>query len=106
MKAIITLLLVLMNINLILLAQDEKIDKPIAKLGDGTVHSVTYSPDGKYLAVGYISGRIKILNAKDLEEIQVIDSNWPISSVAYSPDGKYLASGSTDKTIRIWVLNL
>ncbi len=73
---------------------------------DSVVCSVSYSPDGKYLASGSGSNKIKIWDVNRGNCIKTfLGHNDDVNSVSYSPDGKYLASGSADKTIKIWDVN-
>ena len=81
------------------------------------VKSVSFSPDGKYLA----SGSLKTIKGKYFwnddtycGEIIIWDAmsggcmltlkghSSYLNSVCWSPDGKYLASGSDDNTVKIW----
>jgi len=69
----------------------------------GTIDSVAYSPDGKYIASGSSDKTIKIWEAETGRLLRTSTGHADnICSLGYSPDGAYLASGSYDKTIRIW----
>jgi hypothetical protein len=67
------------------------------------VNSVSYSPDGRYIASGSYDGTIKIWDATTGALVRTLTghSDW-VFSVSYSPDGRYIASGSRDGTIKIW----
>ncbi|MEO0223796.1 MAG: hypothetical protein ABIL76_01725, partial [candidate division WOR-3 bacterium] len=67
------------------------------------VVSVSFSPNGKYLASGSEDGTIKIWEVESWKLIKTLTGHSnSVLSVSFSPDGKFLASGSYDKTIKIW----
>jgi WD40 repeat protein/energy-coupling factor transporter ATP-binding protein EcfA2 len=60
-------------------------------------NSVTFSPDGKYVAAGRL-----IWDAITGDDVaQISPESW-VTSVVFSPDGKYVISGGWDKTVRVW----
>ncbi|MDJ1171879.1 WD40 repeat domain-containing protein [Roseofilum sp. BLCC_M154] len=71
----------------------------------GSVYSVSYSPDGQTLASGGNDGTIKVWNLETQAEVATLTGHqeW-VYSVSYSPDGKTLASGGADGTIKLWNL--
>ena len=68
----------------------------------GSVYSVSWSPDGKYLASGAWDKTLIIYDAKSGEKLKTLEglSEW-VKSISWSPDGKYLASGLEDGNIII-----
>ena len=68
-----------------------------------SILAVSFSPDGKLLAMADSNGEIRLWRIKDS---QVLTTYWGhrdwASSLAFSPDGLTLASGSDDQTIRLW----
>jgi WD40 repeat protein len=72
----------------------------------GLTPSISWSPNGKYIALGTLGD----------EHVQVCDtSTWSLQltyeghsgngnvvSTSWSPDSKYIASGSDDKTVQVW----
>ena len=67
------------------------------------VESVTFSPDGQYLASGSSDSTVKLWCVETGECTRTMEGhNHVVNSVAFSPDGQYLASGSRDKTVKLW----
>lgn len=70
-----------------------------------TVRSITFSPDGRSVALGYSNFSIAVLEARSLKQEQLLKGYKDlIQSLAFSPNGKYLAAGGfwKDASIRIW----
>lgn len=67
--------------------------------------SLSFSPDGNYLAVGHGSGTINIWLKSSWElSSRFLGQENGIYSLSYSPDGNYLAAASRAKNINIWNL--
>lgn len=72
------------------------------RLTTGTVSSVKYSPDGKYIAVA-ANTFVEIYDVESLHLLKRHEGHaGKVSSLSYSPDGIYISSGSWDKTIKLW----
>ena len=69
----------------------------------GSILSVAFSPDSKFLAMGDTKGEIHLWQMAPPRLLLSFQghTSW-VLSVAWSPDGKTLASSSYDKTIRFW----
>jgi WD40 repeat protein len=67
------------------------------------VYSVSFSPDGKFLASGSWDETVKVWEVGSWREVATLrgHQDW-VYSVSFSPDGKFLASGSRDKTVKVW----
>jgi WD40 repeat protein len=67
-----------------------------------SVWSVSFSPDGKYIATasGNQTARLWDVTGKLIQEFK--GHQKAVGSVNFSPDGKYIATASTDKTARLW----
>jgi WD40 repeat protein len=73
--------------------------------GMGIALKLTFSPQGKYLAVSDNMYQIKVWEVATNQEIAMLigHQSW-VWDVQFSQDSKYIASGSGDGTIRIWDL--
>lgn len=66
---------------------------------------LSFSPDGKLIAVGATDAKVYLLNAETGAVVRTLEGHggWiVIRGVAFSPDGKTLASSSLDGTVRLW----
>jgi WD40 repeat protein/Tfp pilus assembly protein PilF len=71
---------------------------------DGFV-SAAFSPDGKTLAIGNVSGGIRLLDistSKDRLRFSQGGSRLAIECLAFSPDSKTLAAGNMAGTVGLW----
>lgn len=67
--------------------------------------TMSFSPDGRLLALGGADGTIRLVEAETRAERAVLRSHQgPVTVVAFSPDGSRLASGSGDRSVRLWTL--
>ncbi|MEG4915208.1 WD40 domain-containing protein, partial [Microcoleus sp. B13-B6] len=69
-----------------------------------TIRSVSFSPDGKYIATASQdkTARLWDLTGKLIQEFK--GHQDMVFSVSFSPDDKYIATASADKTARLWDL--
>lgn len=69
----------------------------------GSIWSVTFSPDGKFLAIGDTNDVISLWEVASRKEILTFKGHTNrVRSVVFSPNGQTLASGSDDSSVRIW----
>ena len=77
-------------------------EKPMARLGKGTIKQIAYSPDGELLAIAGTTG-IRLFDANDLNELGLIAEHANgVLSMAFSPDGELLASVSREPEVSLW----
>ena len=74
-----------------------------AQSADSPYISLSFSPDGKYLATGDDNGKVELWNVNPLKLIAVMGRHAArVKAVAFSPDGDQVVSSSDDKTIVLW----
>jgi WD40 repeat protein len=65
--------------------------------------SLTFSPDGRTLAVGTWEGVVRLLEMPTGRHIGVlVGHKRAVTSLAFSPDGRTLATVSDDSSVRLW----
>ena len=74
----------------------------VAQLGhSGSVTSVAYSPDGKFILTGGYDETARLWDAATGKELRRFEAYFgAVNSVAYSPDGNTILTGSADA--RLW----
>jgi WD40 repeat protein len=82
-----------------------------SKAGQATVNALTFSPDGRQLAVSVTAANqdyaILLLDADTGTLLHRLTGHLCyVGCLAFSPDGNRLASGSEDWTVKIWDLNV
>jgi WD40 repeat protein len=65
--------------------------------------SLTFSPDGRILAVGTWEGVVRLLEMPAGRQTAVlVGHKRAVTSLAFSPDGRTLATVSDDSSVRLW----
>src|SRR4051794_18687041 len=70
----------------------------------GSVTSVAFSPNGKWLASGSLDRSVRLWDVETGQPIgtPLLGHKSSVTSVAFSPNGKWLASASDDNSVRLW----
>ena len=75
-------------------------NEPIARLGDGTISEIIYSPNGELIAAAGAIG-IWLYDAESLAEVGSVAQG--ATTIAFSLDGQIFASGlRTERTVHLW----
>jgi glucose repression regulatory protein TUP1 len=70
---------------------------------EGTVYSVDFSPDGRFLVSGSHDRSVRIWRMRDGSARKLLDSDMSfVYYTSLSPDGRHVAAGDADGVVRIW----
>ena len=70
------------------------------------IYSVTFSPDGETLAVGFV-GEVRLYSVPALAPLDTLTgSAGPVPHVAFAPDGQTLAIPSWDGFVQLWNMHV
>jgi WD40 repeat protein len=67
------------------------------------VGQISFSPDGKYLALANLDGESRIWDlALHAETLSIKSEDQPAKAIAYSSNGNLLATGGDEGVVRVW----
>lgn len=73
--------------------------------GKGEIYDAAFSPDSRWVAVGWTSGYAKVVDRESGADVLVLpQSEGGVFAVAFHPSGKILATGGADRKVRLWEL--
>ena len=73
---------------------------------EGSIHALSFHPDGKLLASAGDDGLIRLWDAKNFTERGKLTGHQGIVyAVAFSVGGRWLASAGEDRSVRLWDLD-
>lgn len=68
-----------------------------------TVVDLAWSPDGRWAALGQLSGHTLLLDAADGHVVaEMVGHAERVAAVSFSPDSALLVTGSWDRSLRVW----
>ncbi len=69
----------------------------------GDVSSLSFGPDGRYLASGSWDNKVKIWDVEKGILVKTLRGHFSsVNAVSFSPRGKYVASGDADGKVIVW----
>jgi WD40 repeat protein len=73
------------------------------KVGSEGIWDLTYSPDGKTLALALLDGVVSLRDAATGKQHATLRGHrGEVWDVAFSPNGQTIATAGSDKTVRLW----
>lgn len=69
---------------------------------DGTVQSLSFSPDGGIVAVGDSAGNIFLGAPRGTEPLRAVRARAAVMAIAFSDDASVMASGDRDGELMLW----
>jgi len=68
---------------------------------------VAYEPNANYIAIGFTSGIVKVLDPSTLEDVATFkNAKEPIVDISFSPLGDMFATADADHHVAVWKLSL
>ncbi len=75
------------------------------RINQSEVNTISFSPDGKYIATGDRNGKVNIWNLSGQKQSEFNAHEGQIFNLSFSPDGEKIATFGEDGTLAIWNLS-
>jgi WD40 repeat protein len=70
---------------------------------EGPVGAGAFSQDGRWVAVGFTSGIVRIWDCRSGQQLTELRGHeGGVTATSFSPDGRRLITGGADRAVRIW----
>lgn len=69
---------------------------------EGIVMALSFSPDGRFLAVGGMDSRVYLWDVKAGQKLRTLTFPAPVEAITFSSDGQWLAVGNRDGRVRLY----
>ena len=75
------------------------------KVPQGTVYSMSFSPDGQYIATAGDDGSVRLWSLSGKQIAQFSGHVGVVHSLSFSPDGELLTTSGEDGTVQLWFVS-
>jgi hypothetical protein len=85
------------------IAAGKNVDKELAAwTGTGRVNAAAFTPDGKHVVTGGLTGGVVLDAATGAVAAELPGHKSGVATVAFTPDGRHVLTGGPDGTLGVW----